>query len=299
MPTARVSWLSWTDEMDFISPNVIMSRTIILLAFICCLSNPIAAQQTTDVSAQAVLQPAERLVYKFAWSPFFKVGRAEVTTRERLVADPPGGTRSPASREIVVSVQGRTNRFIDALWRYRLTAFGVVPLEPLEPGLIDILESERRKVKRTRTTYQDGEFLTVRNKRGAITETRIDAPNGHGMLSTLYDLLSRDMAVGDRYKFETIAGRSRYEVIFDVLKNERIKLGGQKVDAVKLRVSGSDLTDPGDTAKHRVTSVWVSEERPRRLLQAVTRLWIGTVKVRLESVDPLDTPSTQVAKIGD
>ncbi len=34
--------------------------------------------------------------------------------------------------------------------------------------------------------------------------------------------------------------------------------------------------------------VWVSAERPRRLLQVVSGLWIGTVKVRLRSVEPLD-----------
>ncbi|MFW2405671.1 MAG: DUF3108 domain-containing protein [Gammaproteobacteria bacterium] len=273
--------------MDFTSSKPRLRRVIIVLALILCGANSIAAPY--------VAQPPERLVYTFAWSPFFKVGRAEVTLQER----PADQTAAPQSREIVVSVAGRTNAFIDALWRYRLTAFGVVPLQPLEPGLIDILESEKRKVKRTRTTYRDGEFLTVRNKQGAVSETRIDAPNGHGMLSTLYDLLSRDMAIGDRYKFETIAGRSRYEVVFDVLKHDRIKLEGQKIDAVKLRVSGRDLTDPGDTAKHRITNVWVSRERPRRLLQAVSRLWIGTVKVRLQTIEPLDDEAPRVATAGD
>lgn len=285
--------------MEFFSPKVHMRRSLALLLLVCCGSGAGAEQRVTDDPVPAVAHPAERLVYTFAWSPFFKVGRAEVTMQERFVADAPGKSASPAAREIVVSVEGRTNRFIDTLWRYRLTAYGIVPLEPLAPGFIDILESERRKVKRTRTTYHDGEFLTVRNKQGAISETRIDAPNGHGMLSTLYDLLSRDMAIGDRYKFESIAGRSRYEVNFDVLKNERIKLGGQKVGAVKLRVSGRDLTDPEDTAKHRVTYVWVSAEHPRRLLQAITRLWIGTVKVRLESVESLDAAGARVAKTSD
>ena len=105
------------------------------------------------------------------------------------------------------------------------------------------------------------------------------------------------MAVGDRYRFETIAGRSQYAVVFDVLKNDRIKFDGKKVDAIKLRVTGRDLTDPEDSAKHRTTTVWVSAEKPRRLLQAVSRLWIGTVKVRLKSVEPLEVPEAPPAQV--
>jgi hypothetical protein len=229
------------------------------------------------------------------------VGTAEITAAERVRAAENAAGTDPArrQREIAVSIEGKTSRLLDAIWRYRIDAEAVVPLEPLRPGTLEMHEMIKKKPKHTRISYNDGEFFTWRERNGAIKETRIVAPDALDILSTLYQLLNEDLDIGDRYVFETIAGRSRYDVRFEVLKNDRIKVAGEKIDAIKLKLTGADLTDPEDTRKHRKTTVWVSAERPRRLLQIVTGLWIGTVKVRLRAVEPLDANDGTPSAVAD
>jgi len=248
------------------------------------------SREAESVATVAIYQPPEKWTYSFSWWPFLRVGTAEITAVERVRAteSPAGTVPARQQREIAVSIEGKTSRLLDAIWRYRIDAEAVVPLEPLRPGTLEMHEIIKKKPKHTRISYDDGEFLTWRDRNGSIKETRIVAPGALDIVSTLYQLLNEDLDIGDRYVFETIAGRSRYDVRFEVLKNGRIKVASEKIDAIKLKVTGADLTDPEDTRKHRKTMIWVSAERPRRLLQVVTGLWIGTVKVRLRAVEPLD-----------
>ncbi|MBT8442603.1 MAG: DUF3108 domain-containing protein [Gammaproteobacteria bacterium] len=278
--------------------TAIATAIFIVLAIVPARGTPATGIDTAAPSdAPTLYQRPEKWTYSFAWWPFLRVGSAEITAMEREgPMDDNPALRS--TREIAISIAGKTNRLLDAIWRYRITADAVVPLEPLRPGVLDIHESIKLKPKHTKITYEDGEFYTWRNKGGAIKETRIDAPHALGIFSTFYTLFDEELNVGDRHEFETIVGRSRYDVQFEVLGNDRIKIEGKKHAAIKLNVTGADLTDPEDTSKHRKTTIWVSAEKPRRLLQAVTRIWIGTVKIRLRTIEPLDLPE-QVAVVDD
>lgn len=259
--------------------------TLIVLALV-CLSTEVFAitvdhRARTGADGATIHQPPEKWTYTFSWWPFLKVGQAEITAAERET--------QPGQREIAVSISGQTSRLIDAIWRYRINAEGAVPLDPLGPGTLEMHEMIKRKPKHTRISYNDGEFYTWRKRSDNVKETRIDAPQAEDILSTLYTVINERLEIGDRYIFETIAGRSRYDVRFEVMKNDRVKVAGKKVDAIKLKLTGADLTDPEDTRKHRTTMLWVSAEPPRRLLQVVSGLWIGTVKVRLRAIEPLET----------
>ena len=54
------------------------------------------------------------------------------------------------------------------------------------------------------------------------------------------------------------------------------------MEAWHLRLATRDLTEPEAPNKHRGTSVWISEGRPRRLLRARTDTSVGPVTLELE-----------------
>ncbi len=247
---------------------------------------------------EPVSQPVERWIYTFSWSRFITVAKVEIVAGERPVgvaegADSGavdgavgGGVDGGGDREIQVAVRASTSRVLDLIWRYRMNADGIVGLDPFRPSRFEVRESIKRRPKTTRVEFDgNGGVHTYRNKKGLIREYRFDAPNSFDMASTIYLVLNQDLAVGESYDVDTLAGNSRYLITVEVVGKETVKAAGAKHPAFKLKVMSQDLTDPPDTEKHGHTDLWVSEQRPRRLLQAVSQLWVGAVRGRLERIE--------------
>lgn len=234
---------------------------------------------------EPVSQPPERWVYTFSWSRFLTVAEVEIVAGE-LPGAVPEGVDGGVDREIRVAVRASTSRVLDLMWRYRMNADGIVRLDPFHPGRFEVRESIKRRPKTTRVEFDGtGGVHTYRNKKGIIREYCFDAPNSFDMASTIYLVLNQDLAVGRSYDVDTLAGNSRYLVTVEVVGKETVKAAGAEHPAFKLKVMSRDLTDPPDTEKHSQTDLWVSEQRPRRLLQADSQLWVGTVRGRLERIE--------------
>jgi len=252
---------------------------------------------------EPISQPAERWVYRFSWGRFLTVAEVQIVTGERKRDAPEtadggsgGGGDGPENadnggegggdREIHVAVRASTGRVLDLMWRYRMNADGIVRLDPFHPGRFEVRESIKRGPKTTRVVFDgEGGVETYRNKKGIVREYRFDAPNTFDMASTIYLVLNQDLAVGKSYDVDTLAGNSRYLITVEVVGRETVEAAGAEHAAFKLKIMSQDLTDPPDTEKHSHTDLWVSEERPRRLLQAVSQLWVGAVRGRLERIE--------------
>lgn len=267
---------------------------------------PSSVQVETSVLGvqEPVAHPPERLTYTFSWGRFVKVGEVEVTAGERSEprrgsegaagtggpdCDAPGeaGPEVAGRRSIQVSVRAETSRMIDLMWRYRMNAEGVVHLDPFRPGYLEVRESIKRGPKTLRVEFDgEGRVQTSRNKKGILREHRFEAPNTFDLAAAVLLILNQDLAVGRRYAVDALAGNSRYLITVEVVGEETISAAGGEHAAFKLRLLSRDLTDPPDTEKHDHTDLWVSAARPRRLLQAVSDLWVGAVRGRLVRIEP-------------
>lgn len=227
---------------------------------------------------EPIAQPAERWIYEFSWSRFIKVATVEITAGEQVEAK--------GSRTIGVFIRASSSRFLDWLWRYRMNADGVVHLDPYRPGKFEVRESINRAPKTNRVEFDgNGGVHTYRSKEGIVREFEFETHNTFDMLSALYLVMNQDMTVGDSYQVDALAGNVRYLVTLWVVSAETIHVAGDEHAALKLRVMTQDLTDPPDSVRHSHTDLWVSAQRPRRMLQAVSNLWLGAIRGRLVRIE--------------
>ncbi len=223
----------------------------------------------------------ERWIYRFAWSGF-PVGSATIAA---------GEVRDGDRRRLVVRVTGRTNKFIDLLWKYRLNARGSIRLDPFAPAEFVSEEVEKGKHKLTQIEFtEDRHVHSLRRKGDRVKEYEFDAPNTFDIISTVFMALNLDYEPGAVFRFDTLSGTARYLVTLEVKGRENVRIHGKEYDAYKLRVVTRDLTDPEDSGKHKETYLWVSAERPRRLLKAKSKTFVGSIYVELidiEDVEPV------------
>jgi len=238
--------------------------------------------------------PDERWEYHFSWSGI-PVGRLSIEAgREPAGSDDPGDDVSDGDQRqhLTVRVLGTTNSVIDLLWKYRLDARGVVAVRPFSPREFIIDETERRKDKFTRIRFDaDRNVHSIRRKNDKTREYRFAGGNTFDLLSTVFLVLNLDYVLGDEFYVDTFTGTSRYLVTVSVDAKEDTLAAGVSVPAWRLSVYTHELTDPEEDGKHRETILWVSRDKPRRLLAARSRTFVGAVEVNLDAVVPAGDPT--------
>jgi hypothetical protein len=222
--------------------------------------------------------PNERWKYVFSWSGV-PVGDATITLAQR---------RTGAKAHLSVGLNGGTNGMVDLLWSYRMHARGEVRLDPFAPCRFVAVETERGRSRRTTIDFgEHGEVTSLRRRAGREKRHTFAAPNTFDMISTVVLALNLDgYAPGKVFRFDTLTGTARYLVQVRVAKRERVLAAGGKHDAWRLEIRTRELTDPREERKHEATDLWVSAERPRRLLKARSKTFVGAITVDLEAIEP-------------
>jgi hypothetical protein len=234
---------------------------------------------------EQVIEPVEEIWnFKFAWSGF-PVGTISISGKSGV-----GDTESLLG----VNVDGRTNTFIDLLWRYRLTARGTIHLDPFAPRAFVIEENEKRRQKTTKIEFEDGAVHSTKRKGEEFVEFNFEAPNTYDIISAVYLMMHLEYHVGREYSIDALTGTSRYLVSVEVEDREFVKVMGRMVEAYRLLIHTTDLTDPEDDLKHAGTYMWVSTAPPRRMLKAQAKTKWGSIYGELDSIfdsrAPADAP---------
>lgn len=191
-----------------------------------------------------------------------------------------------------VEVKASTNAFTDLLWRYRLSAEGELHVKPFGPSFFHIDESAKHRQKITRIDFDDQRHVRMFRRKGEeITEYEFDGANTYDVLSTTWLFLNLDYSIGQTYQADTLTGTSRYLVTVVAEANEEINVCGQQVATTRLRVKTVETTDPEEEQKHRETELWVSRERPRRLLKAKAKTRWGSITADMIEIKDLSTPA--------
>ena len=210
-------------------------------------------------------------------------------------------TEEAGERVMRVRVEGRTNSFIDLIWRYRLEAGGSLRLDPIAPGSYYAREVEETKQATTKIDYdRTRRVRTFRQKGEKVKQFEFDAPNTYEFLSTIWLLLNIEYEPGKAYRVDAVTGASRYQLDVAAEAREIVEVDGVPVDTFRLRATTSELTDPENeiAKKHRETRLWVNTDWPRRLLRADVGTKWGTVRLELTDVENITTlpPVEDLAK---
>ena len=242
--------------------------------------------------------PDERWDYHFRWSGI-PVGTLSIEAGGQPADD--GGTgvgdtgAGDRGKRLTVHVLGTTNSVVDLLWKYRLDARGVVAVRPFSPREFIIDETERRKDKFTHIRFDaDRNVHSIRRKNDKTREYRFAGGNTFDILSTVFLVLNLDYVLGDEFYVDTFTGTSRYLVTISVDAKEEQLAAGISVPAWRLSVHTHELTDPEEEGKHRETILWVSRDKPRRLLAARSKTFVGAIEVDLDAV----VPARELARTG-
>ena len=218
----------------------------------------------------------ERWRYRFKWSGL-PVGEATITARRLGEA---------GSQRIGIELEGRTNAVIDLLWKYRLDARGTIRVEPFGPGTYFATESERGTEKLTRIEFGPDERVRTFRRKGEREQSfEFESAGTLDMLATVVLTLNLDYEVGQVLLFDTLTGTARYLVEVTIAEREPIDVLGRRVDAYRLGIATSELTDPDEEHKHRSTDLWVSATRPRRLLRARSKTFVGAIYAELAAIE--------------
>jgi hypothetical protein len=211
--------------------------------------------------------------YQLSWSGV-PVARVRVDMRE-----------SEAGPGVDVDIRGATHPALDWLWRYRFEGHGRVLTEPFAPGGFVVDECVNRDHERTEIRFREAGsgVRGIRLVRGRVKQYVFSSTNTFDLPSSVFLVLSLDYAEGGRFALDTFTGKSRYLVTIAVEGREPLVHGVQALDAWRLRVTTEELTDDDPEGRHRETTVWVSAERPRRLLRARSETFVGSIWLELVS----------------
>ena len=263
-------------------PAVVVAAVITGTAVVSASIPPGEITSTTPVYDLAgnVQTVNERWSYSFSWGAI-PVGHVTISGSELEI---------DGERRLGVHATGKTNSFIDLLWKYRLNAVGSIRLEPFGPGAFYSAEQERAKQKFTTIEFApDQTIRSSRRKGDRLQEYEFKASNTFDFLSTTWLLLNLEYEIGQVYKVDTLTGTSRYLVNLEVADLDTIEAGGKQVQAYRLVATTSELTDPDETEhKHRGTSIWVTAERPRRLLKAEAKTFWGAIHLQLTKIENIN-----------
>jgi len=218
--------------------------------------------------------------YVFSWKGL-PVGYITIAGAEAVEGD---------QRVMRVRVAGRTNAFIDLIWRYRLEAGGSLRLDPIAPESYYATEVEEAKRAVTKIDFDRARRVkTFRQKGEKVRQFEFDAPNTYEFLSTIWLLLNVDYEPGKVYRVDTLTGASRYILEVAAEAREMVEVDNLPVDTFRLRATTSEVTDPENkiATKHRETRLWVNTDWPRRLLRADVATKWGTVRLELTGVETI------------
>ena len=225
--------------------------------------------------------PAERLDYVLRWSGL-PVATASITM-----------TESDDASSVAMEATGATHPVIDWLYRYRFWGDARVRTAPFRPERFDIDECKNQRHDRTEIRFTEsggsgevGWVRGVRHRKGRVKEYVFRSDNAFDIPSATYLLLNLDYAAGSVYELDTFTGKSRYLLRAEVVGLESVEVDGVATPAWRLRLFTRELTDDDeDDHRHRETQVWVSPERPRRLLFASSQTFVGPMTVQLVSAE--------------
>lgn len=190
-------------------------------------------------------------------------------------------------REVyLVTAEGRTNEFVDMLFRLRGTANGAFAAAGFSPVSFRLAYTERDRPRELGVRYdpETKMLIGMTQKKDKAQERSEPAAGVYDPFSALYVLRSRDLTPGASHQLNVFTGKDRYQVIAHVVRKENILLGESERPAVRLHLEGFKVAD--NTTRNTFpeeTTLWVSPDATHIPLKLESYLPFGAFVVELNA----------------
>jgi hypothetical protein len=207
-----------------------------------------------------------------------------------------------AGKYIRVVTKLRTNSAVDVFYKLRFNSESWIEKETLKPFRTHIEQTENGRVKLFDISFrEDGEIYSFRSTNGQDQkEYRIRSSNQvFDPFSAVFNALAMQWGMGAERYFDTFTGKTRYLVNLAV--KDKATISGDHfgvVQCFEVVPQVSNLTNPSANSKLRSAKIYVSQERPRKILKVVSKVFVGSVVVELID-SKLDVTPTSSKSTGE
>ena len=264
---------------------VLISTALILVASISIVATAEDISDTTTETPQELLLPEQilpegKFLFKFTWNGI-PAAQSEITV---------GVDESEEEPNYLFAASVRTSRFADMFWKFRATMSAAVGTFSGQARSIEISEQANSRFEETRTVfdYDTGEAHYTRWKKGKVKEKIISLDGGVIDLASLGVILCvRPLEVGDSDRFTVLFEDDRYSLDYEVISREKIRVAGERHEALRVRPKFHKITDKDREPKVRKMTVWLTETKPHLPLRFRSSTFIGRVTGELVKSTPL------------
>ena len=215
----------------------------------------------------------EKAVYQASWLGI-PVASAEIEMQP-VVLD--------GKKFFQVTVQARSWRYLDLIFKMRDTVESTFDAETLHPRRFFFRQRENRKVIDTTAVVDSATHTWVVNRQEGKKPKNFEfvSPYTLDPISAAYLARTLDFKVGDRLRLEVFGGKSRYLVTLDVVARERVSVKKGEFDAYKVVPQVADLSKTGYAKRVRQAAVWITADEKRSPVKLVSQVFIGSVSIEL------------------
>ena len=192
-----------------------------------------------------------------------------------------------------VVADARAIGLIDKIYRLRYRGEGAIDPEDLTPIRTVLSSQEGRRRKKNVIKYQDdGRVEMIETRSEGRGEPRINKEERQ-FERLVFDpfsafFLARRVAwhQGKSQEFEVFTGSDRYLIELNAVGKRQLEIAGERREAWVIIPTIENLTDPKKNNKVGAVTIYLSADERKDLLKIVSKVYIGKVKLCLESFRP-------------
>jgi hypothetical protein len=186
-------------------------------------------------------------------------------------------------RHYRVEIQAKSWKYLDLVWKMRDSIESVFDLETLHPRRFVLRQRENSKSIDTTARFdpQSNTWLVHRRQGRKIRNYDFVSRDTLDPVSATYLARRLDFIVGDTLRMEVFGGKSRYEVLLDIVGKERITLKNGDYDAYRIIPRVRNISRGGYAGRVRQATLWVSADEWRRPLRMVSQVFVGNVNIEM------------------
>lgn len=251
----------WTVVADYIAPGEVVVKTTTYTPFYRELPDGI-------------------LEYSISWQGL-PVGSASIRVVKEYEGD---------NQLFHVQADARTASAIDLLYQLRHRSEGYFSVGTYKPSSFLFRQTENSKKRVTQVAFEPNGIIKSKRWKNDKEEANFEFQSSNPTmdpLSAAFLARSLPIEVGKTASFDVFNGKNRYLIGFSIVGLEKMKRGGELVDAFKVIPTVKKLTDTKDDKRLKSAAIWISTDARRDILRLESKVWFGKVVAELDRMSPL------------
>jgi hypothetical protein len=244
--------------------------------------------KTEHYAPSNVNLPRGSYVYQIAWQGI-PVARSEI-----LVSD----KETSSGQMVSVIAKAKTGSFIDVFYKLRHESASLFRPQTFQPVNFRSYQKENSRVLSREINFDPNGVISFKEmKKGKdLLEKSFDPQNlTFDPISAVFFARSIPLKIGEDLTFDVFNGKHRYLITFNAVAKEKLQLGDNYFDTVKLVPTVKKLTDTKGEKKFHSATIWVTDDEYRQILKLESSVFVGSVSATLESYTPEITPDSPIS----